>query len=91
MTLRFTLASFARPRAFTIRDGGRVLVRGRAAGAAVPVSFRVRVAPGVAHYRITTPTDPDSIGAIMHTTDARSVSLQISDIDLRDVTPVAGA
>ncbi len=82
VTLRFTLASFARERPFTIGFAGRILARGRATGTPTPVDLTLRAAPGTTILRIRTPIAPDSISEVLGLPDTRSVSLQISDIQV---------
>jgi hypothetical protein len=91
ITLTFGVASFARPRQFTIRDGGRVVARGRAADAPTDVVIPLRARPGETVLRVTTPTKPDSIAKVLGVPDARLVSLQFSDIEVRRTARAAPA
>jgi hypothetical protein len=90
LVLRFTVGSFARPRTFTIREGGRVLARRTTDGAGVRIAIPLRVQPGATDLSVTTPTAADSIAKVLGIPDPRSVSLQFSEIDVsRAETPAA--
>lgn len=82
VTLRFSVASFARPRDFTIRNAGRVVARGRAGDAAVDVVIPLRTRPGETVLKVSTPTKADAIAKVLGVPDARSVSLQFSNIEV---------
>lgn len=90
LRLAFTVGSFARPRTFTIRNGGRVLVRRRTDGAGVRVTIPLRAAPGATTLHVTTPTPADSIAKVLGIPDPRSVTLQFSEIEVsRNRVPAA--
>ena len=82
VTLRFSVASFARPRNFTIRHDGRVVARGRAGDSPTDVVIPLRAAPGETVLTVRTPTKADAIAKVLGIPDARSVSLQFSDIEV---------
>lgn len=82
LRLRFTIASFNRPRAFAVAQAGRVLTRGTAATSARWITVTVSARPGVTNLAVTTPTPPDSIAEVLGLPDARHVSLQLSSISV---------
>jgi hypothetical protein len=82
LRLRFTVASFNRPRDFAIVHAGRVLARGEASTSPRWVTLTVTARPGATSLTVTTPTPPDSIADVLGLPDARDVSLQLSSISV---------
>jgi hypothetical protein len=76
--LRFTLASFARPRMVTVRIGRSVLARRLVAGP-TPFVFRVEYS-SARKITITATPGPQSIQKTIGTPDPRSVSVEMTDL-----------
>jgi hypothetical protein len=75
---RMTVASFARPRTVTLRAGARVLLVRRVSGATM-LQLPLRFASPL-EITVTTSPGPQSIAKTTHSSDTRSVSVQVSGL-----------
>lgn len=82
-TVTTTLGSFARPRRFAFRAGGRTIWRGIVPTSPTRVSFAFVAPPGTSRIAMQSPTAPTRIGDVTSTPDPRTVTIQIGAVTVR--------